>query len=60
MLILRNTPNDAFEFILVRCMELVESFYVGNAVELHNKVPKNGTTCEAEDMLEQFADLEYL
>ena len=53
-------PMTAFEFILVRCMELVESFY-GNAVELHNKVPKNGKTVEVEDMLEQFKpDLEYL
>lgn len=53
-------PMTAFEFVLVRCMELVESFY-GNAVELHNKVPKDGKQVEVEDMLEQFKpDLELL
>lgn len=50
----------AFEFVLVRCMELVESFY-GNAIELHNKVPKNGKTVEVEDMLVSHKpDLELL
>lgn len=44
-------PQTAFEFLLVRVMELVESFY-GNQVELHEHIP--GGSEEVEDLLKTF------
>ncbi|KAK6461959.1 beta-lactamase superfamily domain-containing protein [Scheffersomyces coipomensis] len=47
-------PQTAFEFLFVRIMELLESFY-GNKIELHDKLPqpKDGAV-EVEDLLKLF------
>ncbi|KAK6202393.1 beta-lactamase superfamily domain-containing protein [Scheffersomyces amazonensis] len=47
-------PQTAFEFLYVRIMELLESFY-GNKIELHDKLPqpKDGAI-EVEDLLKVF------
>lgn len=47
-------PQTAFEFLLVRIMELVESFY-GNKIEMHDKYPTpEGDFKEVDDMLKTF------
>lgn len=47
-------PQTAFEFILVRIMQLFESVY-GNTIELHKKLPKpHDGAVEVEDILKVF------
>ncbi|CAK9438702.1 uncharacterized protein LODBEIA_P29260 [Lodderomyces beijingensis] len=47
-------PQTAFEFILVRIMELFESIY-GSTIEIHNKVPNpHDDVVEVEDELRRF------
>lgn len=47
-------PQTAFEFLSVRVMELVESFY-GNQVELHDKYPTpEGDFAEVDHLLKTF------
>ena len=52
-------PQTAFEFILVRIMQLFESVY-GNTIELHKKLPQpHDGAVEVEDILKVFKpDLE--
>ncbi|KAK6457502.1 beta-lactamase superfamily domain-containing protein [Scheffersomyces xylosifermentans] len=54
-------PQTAFEFLMVRAMELVESFY-GNRFELHNKLPHpHDGAVDVEDILKLFKpDLERM
>ncbi|CAK7895639.1 N-acyl-phosphatidylethanolamine-hydrolyzing phospholipase D, mitochondrial [[Candida] anglica] len=52
-------PQTAFEFLMVRIMEAIESIY-GNQFELHNKLP-GGDTRDIEDVLKSHKpDLELL
>lgn len=52
-------PQTAFEFLIVRIMELFESLY-GNQIELHKKIPDDKFH-DVEDMLESYKpDLESL
>lgn len=47
-------PQTGFEFIWVRIMELMESFY-GNKIEIHDKYPTpEGDFKEVDDMLKSF------
>lgn len=52
-------PQTGFEFVLVRLLELVESFY-GNKIELHGHIPKDDTHTVEDYLTVHKPDLEIL